>query len=77
MALKTFAPFHFGLVPAVSGKFHSGLRAEAADEAKKTSLGLPPFLCWAACCSPSWRSWAPLPGAPRQEEKVSRAENGL
>lgn len=40
MVLKKYAPFHFGLVSVVSGKFHGSLRAEVADEAKKTRLGL-------------------------------------
>lgn len=40
MVLKIFAPFHFGLVLAVSRKFHDSLRAEVADQAEKTRLGL-------------------------------------
>lgn len=38
--MKIFAPFHFGLVLAVSRKFHDSLRTEVADQAKKTRLGL-------------------------------------
>ena len=37
---KIFAPLHLGLVLAVSGKFYGSLREEAADETKKTRLGL-------------------------------------
>lgn len=40
VVLKIFAPFHLGLVLDVSGKFYGSLREEAADEAKKTRLGL-------------------------------------
>lgn len=36
------APFHFGLVSAVSRKFHGSLRAEVVDQAKKRSLSLLP-----------------------------------
>ena len=40
VVLRISAFFYFGLVPAVSRKFHGSLRAEVADQAKKTKLGL-------------------------------------
>lgn len=55
---KIFAPFHLGLVLAVSGKFYGSLREEAADEAKtRLSLSLLSVL-------------GPLPEAPRLEGRM-------
>ena len=59
VVLKIFAPFHLGLILAVSGKFYGSLREEAADEAKKTRLGLSLL-----------SMLGPLPEAPRLEGRM-------